>query len=125
MKNHNPAKHVALDGITGKITKAWQFVGKKADVVNIVPYGDLTYPCISLCDLICGYIRNTVHHIDAMEILIQLKDKTPAYVDSEFIGDDDTEYFNIKYPHSLKIELHLPPPLFLITLTPHLFGEHI
>ena len=75
MKNHNPAKHVALDGITGKITKAWQFVGKKADVVNIVPYGDLTYPCISLCDLICGYIRNTVHHIDAMEILIQLKVK--------------------------------------------------
>ena len=114
LKNPNPAKHVALDGITGKITKAWQFVGKKADVINIVPYGDLTYPCISLCDIICGYIRNTVHHIDEKEIYRQLKDVTHAYVTTEFIGDDDIEYFNIKYPHSLKTELHLPHPLFLI-----------
>jgi hypothetical protein len=113
-RNADPVGHVALDGISGKITKAWKFVGKKAEKINIVPYGDLTYPCISLCDLICGYLGKTVNHIDAKEILDQLKDKTPAFVDSEFIGDSDIKYLATDYPHSLKTEQHFPHPLFLI-----------
>lgn len=112
--NSNYAKQVILDGIQGKITKTWKFIGKKADIVNIVPHGDQTHPCISLCDLICGYIKNTVHHIDAKEIYHQLKDNTPAYIDSEFIGDDEIDSLNTEFPHSLKVELHFPHPLFII-----------
>lgn len=110
----NYAKHAVLDGIQGKITKAWKFVGKTADIVNVVPHGDQTHPCISLCDLICGYIKNTVYHIDANEILTQLKDKTPAYVESEFVGDNEIEYLRTEYPHSLKVERNFPHPVFLI-----------
>jgi hypothetical protein len=110
----NYAKHAVLDGIQGKITKAWNFVGKTADIVNVVPHGDQTHPCISLCDLICGYIKNTVYHIDANEILNQLKDKTPAYVYSEFVGDNEIEYLRTEYPHSLKVERNFPHPVFII-----------
>ncbi|MBN1763369.1 MAG: hypothetical protein JW878_09915 [Methanomicrobia archaeon] len=106
--------HVALDGISGKITKAWKFIGKKAEKINIVPYGDLTYPCISLCDLICGYLGKTVHHFDAKEIFEQLKDRTPAFVKTEFVGDAEIEYLASDYPHSLKTERHFPHPLILI-----------
>ena len=111
---NNPAVHVALDGITGKITKAWEYVGKRADKVHIVPHGDQTYPCIALCDLICGYIGRTVHRITDSEILNQIKDKTPAYVRSEFIGDDYIEYLRSGYPYKIKIEQHYPHPLFIV-----------
>lgn len=112
--NVDTAGHVALDGISGRITKAWKFIGKRAEKINIVPYGDLTYPCISLCDLICGYLGKTVNHIDAKEIFEQLKAKTSAFVKSEFIGDTDIEYLASEYPHSLKTERHFPHPLILI-----------
>jgi len=102
LRNRDPTGHLVLDGIQGKITKAWKFVGKNADTVNIVPHGDQTYPCISLCDLICGYIGKTVGHIDAKGILNQLKDETPAYVDSEFIGDNEIEYLNHRISTFLK-----------------------
>jgi len=110
----NPANIVILDGIQGKITKAWSFIGKNAKKVYVVPHGDQTYPCLSLCDFICSYIRANVSHIDAKEIYELLKNKTSAYVNSEFIGDSEIDYLSPKYQHSLTTEQHLPHPLFLI-----------
>jgi len=114
VRQENPVEHAITDGIQGKITKLWKFVGKKANTVTIVPHGDQTYPCISICDLICGYIKREVYPIKAKGIYEQLKNKTSAYIDSEFIGDRYIDHLTPEFPYSLRVEQHLPHPLILI-----------
>ena len=115
-----PMETVMINGIQGRITKAWKHVGKSAKEVYILPFGDQTSPAISLCDLLCGYIRHTVHRITATGIYEQLKNKTPAYVDTEFIGDEYIDHISPSHTHSLKTELHYPHPLLLIKTSPEL-----
>ena len=42
-----------LDSFSGKITKAWKYVGNEFDM-TIVPKGDLTYPALSAADIIAS-----------------------------------------------------------------------
>lgn len=99
--------------IDGKITNIWSEVGRKAKNLVIVPHGDETYPCISFCDILCGYIRRTVKTIRAKEIEKYFKNVVGIdFVKADFVGESDD--LVPRYPYSLNPENFYPHPTIFI-----------
>lgn len=114
MHFHTKFRHTVVDGITGKITKAWKYVGKSSSMVSVIPHGDETHPCLSTADLICGYVSSSVYPPHKQEIYEALRDVTPAYVATEFINESHEEHLVPEYTYSLNPETVFPHPIILI-----------
>lgn len=110
------AKLVILDGINGKITQAWADIGKKAEKIYIVPYGDWTHPAISFCDLLSYYVKRNVNKVNQQEMQELLIKKTidKEKIYTSFVSDHLIDRIKPKYPHSIKPYIHYLHPLFLI-----------
>ena len=114
-RQEDKIENFVIDNIDGKITPVWREVGTNAQILYLVPHGDETYPCISLCDLLCEYIRREVHLIRKKEIEDYFKDNFPSIemsVDS--VGDPLVENFTPKYPYSINPQNHYPHPVIFI-----------
>ena len=86
-------------------------VGTNAEVLQLVPHGDETYPSISFCDL--EYIRREVHKIRAKEIKEHFRTYFPSKdVSADFV--DDAEHLTPKYPYSINPQNHYPHPIVFI-----------
>jgi len=109
-------KKVLIDDFTGDLTECWKFVGKQYEL-SIVPHGDITYPPISLCDLLASCIR-IEGIIDKKEIYNFLKENSfkDTYVTSEFVGCDNPDAKAIipKLPYPMRTENHYPHPIIFI-----------
>ena len=109
----NPTKTVAMDHIDGKISLVWSEVGRQAEKLFIVPHGDETYPGISLCDLICEYVRRMVKEIRAKEIENFFKRELGIdYLKADFVSD--LNLLAPKYPHSINPYNFYPHPIIFI-----------
>ncbi|KAF5416722.1 MAG: hypothetical protein C5S48_02085 [Candidatus Methanogaster sp.] len=115
--NTDEIRHTVIDGIQGKITKAWEYVGKKSSKVSIIPHGDQTHPCLSTADLVCGYAEIEIFPPYQREIYAALKDITTARVKTEFISDAFEDHLVPKYKYSLKPETLFPHPVILVKST--------
>jgi len=115
-KNFRPPRQILIDDVTGNLTECWKFTAKLYDL-NIVPHGDITYPPISLCDLLVSHMR-IEGMADKKEIYNFLKENFPekTYVTSEFIGCDHPEAKAIlpKLPYPMRTENHYPHPIVFI-----------
>ena len=112
---NNETDTVILDGINGKITKAWKHIGDKAKNIYIIPHGDQTHYCLSFCDILCTYINLNLRDIrfeEITEILKKLINKEKIM--SEFVSDKLLEFIVPQYPHSIKPSNHYLHPLYLL-----------
>ena len=73
-----------IDNVSGKINKVWKTIGKTAEILYLVPHGDQTHPCISLCDLLCTYIKREIYPQKAKEIYEHLKSNFEIFVNSYY-----------------------------------------
>lgn len=111
----DPVKNVILDGISGKITKAWKIIGKTADNIYIVPHGDSTHPALSFCDILSQYIKTTVVDINEKEIEKLLNNYLPEdKFYNGFISDPLLDYIKPQFPYTINPSVHYLHPLFLI-----------
>lgn len=114
-KTNGDAKTVILDGINGKITKAWKHIGQSADTIYIVPQGDETHPCLSFCDIVCTYLNFNLRTITYSEIEKLLHSTAPKEkINTEFISDALLEFIVPQAPHSIKTSTHYLHPLYLM-----------
>jgi hypothetical protein len=105
--------NVVIDHIDGKITNIWSEVGRIAENLVIVPHGDETYPCISICDIMCEYIRRMVKEIKAKEIEDYFRrDPGIDIVKADYVGD--TDVLVPRYPHSINPQNFYPHPILFI-----------
>ncbi|MFP3908541.1 MAG: hypothetical protein ACOC5L_03545 [Halobacteriota archaeon] len=104
----------AIDNVTGRINKLWKTIGKTAEVLNLVPYGDQTHPCISLCDLLCDYIKREIFPQKAAEIREHLRDNFDVHIKSDPVGNHDVDSMTPRYPYPIRSENHFPHPIVFI-----------
>jgi len=109
-------KNFVIDHVDGYITNVWSEIGRKAENVVIVPHGDETYPCISICDLMCEYIRRMVHRVRAKEIKEYFK-KELKLNDGEADFIADLNLLIPKYPYSINPQNFYPHPILFIECT--------
>ena len=108
-------ENVLIDGISGKITKAWKFIGENAKNIYIVPHGDQTHYCISFCDILCTYINLNLRDIKYEDIKKLLeKNLKETKISTEYISDRWLTNIVPQYPHSIKPSTHYLHPLFLL-----------
>jgi hypothetical protein len=103
-----------IDNVTGKINKLWKTIGKTAETLYLVPYGDQTHPCISLCDLLCDYIKREIFPQKAKEIRDHLRDNFDVFIKSDPVGNHDVDSLIPKYPYPIRSENHFPHPIIFI-----------
>lgn len=109
-----------LDNISGKITRAWKYVGTRFEL-HIAPHGDLTYPWLSCADLLCGHFGRFLPRDKpfAQYPLIAgqwLKDHVHAKcgVSFEAVNEAHQEFVVPAFPYSLQTELHYPHPVVFL-----------
>ncbi len=112
------SREASLDGVQGKITKAWSYVGHEFDL-RIIPHGDQTYPEISTCDLISNFLskvlpRNEPFREYAGISIASLKDRTSAFVDAEIVDKAFKVDFVPAFPYELRQEQHFLHPVFFL-----------
>ncbi len=105
-----------LDGIQGRITKAWFEVGKRAENVYIIPRGDETHPCLSMCDLMCTYVNRHVGIVTDSNIHKFLtRNTTDINVVSRSIWDERHYDFLVpRYTHTVKPSANYLHPMFFM-----------
>lgn len=118
-QKYNPAEKAMLDSFSGKITKAWKYVGNEFDM-TIVPKGDLTYPALSAADIIASGLSGMLpddepyteysRMVDAW-LLERLPNTDEQYVETDTINhnSDDWVVDHIK-PHKYDTRPHLSYP---------------
>lgn len=108
-------ENVIIDGISGKITKAWKHIGDNTKNLFVVPHGDQTHYCLSFCDILCTYI-----HLNLREIKYdKIKELFTPFIDnknifSEYVSDKLLDFIVPQFPHSIKPSTHYLHPLYLI-----------
>ncbi len=115
--NGGSAESAVLDGITGFITRAWLELARSAtEGVYIVPHGDETHPCLSLCDLAILGIKQNVYPLREESALAYLSsvvhDSTTVH--SNFITDGLIDLMRARYPYDIKPHKYYLHPLFII-----------
>jgi hypothetical protein len=85
----NTHYNVMTDDFSGQICKAYEDVGQWCDSFDVIPFGDRTYPVLSLADLVTGLLKQEVYPLRRQEIKEYIQDETPAYVRAESVHDDD------------------------------------
>lgn len=94
--------NVMTDDFSGEICEAYQEIGEICESFEVIPYGDRTYPILSLADLTTGLLKQEVYPLRRKEIREYIEDKTVAYTVTESIyrdDDDDNKDFQKIVPH--------------------------
>lgn len=113
--NPESPKNIILDDIQGKITECWKYVGKTSENLKICPHGDMTYPAISACDLICSFIKLHIHPPKTENIHKTLEELTSSFLNTDSVyEEDDLEKMIPTLHYSIKPINFYPHPLFLI-----------
>ncbi len=115
--NGGKSESVVVDGVTGYMTKAWLEVAERAKKgLYVVPHGDLTHPCLSICDLAITAIKHQVYPLSADKVEGFLVDRVSkgTTVNSDFISDGLVDLIRAKYPHHIKPEKYYLHPLYLL-----------
>ncbi|WP_148708235.1 hypothetical protein [Haloferax sp. Atlit-12N] len=112
-----------LDNVQGRITKAWKYLGKEFEDLNLVPHGDTTYPSISSADIIANYLGSTLSKDkdfselsnQAHRILSRLRDGTEGITSSDINHEmSEEDHIVPEYDYAIRPELHYPHPVFFI-----------
>jgi len=53
--------NVLTDSFSGKRTPLWEEIGELSDELRVIPYGDKTYPLLSMSDLLLTYLKEEVY----------------------------------------------------------------
>ena len=127
-RSYGPAAEAVVDSFSGKITKAWKYVGNKFDI-DIVPKGDQTYPELSTADLVSAALSNVLpDEADPQKckrvangwILERLPDTDEQYAETRVLTEhsNDWEIDHLK-PHKYDVRphLHYPHPVFHVDET--------
>ncbi len=101
---------VLTDDFSGHVCRAYDQVGEYCDTFDAIPYGDVTYPALSMADLVTGLLKQEVYPLRREEIQEYIQDDTPAYVETESVHKDD---LNEIVPHktdNVRTDLLRPDP---------------
>lgn len=114
------AQEAWVDTVQGKITGAWQYVGNEFDV-NLVPYGDETYPAISTADILAGQLSRTAPPgkplgkiSNAVKGWLWDYSIDNCFVETDTVNDEMRDQIVPDYRHTIRSHLHYPHPVFLI-----------
>lgn len=121
---YNLAENALIDDVNGKITGSWQYVGNEFDI-DIIPSGDLTYPAISVADILAyniqGYLngRDSTKYTEYPDIaenyLIRCRgDNANAYISANYVNESHTSQIVPTLPYAIKSEVHHPHPILFI-----------
>lgn len=117
-----------LDSLQGKTTNAWFYVGHKFDQVNIVPYGDITYPSIATADYLATHLRRTLPRNKNLDELADaaagwtigkidetdLTEEEAPYVQANEVNQSNESDIVPEFNHRIKGENHYPHPVMFI-----------
>lgn len=129
-----PDDIVKIDGINGKITKAWKDVGKFFNKIEIIPKGDEIYPELSWVDLVSNYIARTLPYSTTFENedseiiykpipIFDLSDD--IYITHEYINSGHDEFIVPDLHHDIKAKKFYPHPIYYITYDDIVKKEHV
>jgi hypothetical protein len=118
-RRYSPVTTAKVDSFSGKITKAWKYVGNEFDL-DIVPKGDLTYPEISTADILCSALEGILpddepyreyKRISEGWLLNRLPDTETQFVQTKLLSHDsrNSAIDHIK-PHKYDVKPHLQYP---------------
>lgn len=118
-RQYDPATTAVVDSFSGKITKAWKYVGNSFDL-SIVPKGDMIYPVLSSADLIVSALSRILpdsidysdyeSHVDGW-LLERLPDTDNQFVQTHLLSQEspNNHIEHIK-PHKYDVRPHLSYP---------------
>ncbi|MHB8604588.1 MAG: hypothetical protein ACYDCK_04970 [Thermoplasmatota archaeon] len=118
--HHGVPSEAWLDNFSGRVTKAWKYVGKEFDL-NTVPHGDLTYPSISTADILASSLARMMpadvpfaqFENIAVRWLIDHKSEG-CYVTTDSVNELDEDHIVPTLPHAVRAELHHPHPVLFV-----------
>ncbi len=103
-------KDVMTDDFSGHICKAYEEIGELCNTFKSVPYGDITYPALSMADLVTGLLKQEVYPLRREEIQDYIQDDTPAYVQTESIRSDALDKIVPHKTNDVRTDLLRPDP---------------
>ncbi len=83
-------------------------------MLNLVPYGAQTHPCISLCDLLCDYVKREIFPQKVAEIREHLRDNFDIHIKSDPVGNNDVDSMTPRYTYPIWSENYFPHPIVFI-----------
>jgi len=102
--------HIITDSFSGQVCKAYEEVGELCSQFDVIPYGDSTYPVLSMADLVTGLLKQEVFPLRREEIQNYIQDDTPAYVETESVHKGDLENIVPHKTDSVRTDLLRPDP---------------
>jgi len=101
---------VLTDDFSGHVCRAYEEVGDYCDQFDAIPYGDITYPALSMADLVTGLLKQEVYPMRREEIQDYIQDDTPAYVETESVHKDDLDKIVPHKTDDVRTDLLRPDP---------------
>jgi len=101
---------VLTDDFSGHVCRAYEDVGNYCDRFNAIPYGDITYPALSMADLVTGLLKQEVYPMRREDIQKYIQDDTPAYVETESVHKDDLDKIVPHRTDDVRTDLLRPDP---------------
>ncbi|MFC7058165.1 hypothetical protein [Halovenus salina] len=101
---------VLTDDFSGHVCRAYEEVGDYCDSFDAIPYGDVTYPALSMADLVTGLLKQEVYPLQREEIQDYIQDDTPAYVETESVHEDDLDKIVPHKTENVRTDLLRPDP---------------
>lgn len=102
--------HVMTDDFSGSVSRAYEELGEYVESFEAVPYGDITYPALSMADLVTGLLKQEVYPLRRSEIQDYIQDDTSAYVETESVHNDDLDKIKPHRTDSVRTDLLRPDP---------------
>ncbi|WP_154660569.1 hypothetical protein [Halopiger goleimassiliensis] len=102
--------NVMTDDFSGNVSKAYEEIGEYCDRFDAIPYGDITYPALSMADLVTGLLKQEVYPLRREEIQEFIQDDTPAYVETERVHKDDLNKIVPHKTENVRTDLLRPDP---------------
>lgn len=112
----NNYTNVMTDDFSGHVCKAYEDLGDYSEEFDAIPYGDITYPALSLADLVTGLLKQEVYPLRREEIQDYIQDDTSAYVETESVHNDDLEKIVPHKTESVRTDLLRPDPTVFIQM---------
>lgn len=103
-------EHVMTDDFSGCVSKAYEELGEYVESFEAVPYGDITYPALSMADLVTGLLKQEVYPLRREEIQEYIQDDTSAYVETESVHNDDLDKIKPHRTDNVRTDLLRPDP---------------
>lgn len=114
-----PSPNVLSDFIQGKITRNWSYVGHNFDL-NLIPFGDTTYPAISAADLTSNLLgkilskQDDAARYDKTTFGIIKSINPDAYIHTNIVSNSEKDEFISEFPYSIEGLQHVPHPIVYI-----------